>query len=71
MVEVNRRAFLVGTGLAAAGAFAEDDKVVDGGFAEVTPPGVPVRARPVLPPWCIRHRRCRRYSLLRVSKRPP
>ena len=50
MVEVNRRAFLVGTGLAAAGAFAEDDKVVDGGFAEVTPPGVPVRARPVLPP---------------------
>ena len=50
MVEVNRRAFLVGTGLAAAGAFAEDDKIVDGGFADVTPPGVPVRTRPVLPP---------------------
>ena len=51
MVEVNRRTFLAGTGLAAAGALAaDDDKIFDGGVAEVTPPGSPVRRRPVLPP---------------------
>ena len=50
MVEVNRRDFLVGTGLAAIGVLAEDDKIVDGGFSEVTPPGVPTRKTPVLPP---------------------
>ena len=47
---MNRRTFLAAAGLAAAGAFAEDDKVVDGGVAEVTPPGAPERETPVVPP---------------------
>ena len=55
MVEVNRRGFLVAAGLAAGGAFAEDgdDKVVDGGLVTVSPPGVPERKSPVLPPGAV------------------
>lgn len=51
MVEVNRRCFLAGSGLAAMGALAQlEEKEFDGGLADVTPPGVPNRATPVLPP---------------------
>ncbi len=50
MVEVNRRGFLVGAGLAAGGAFAEEEKVFDGGLAPVTPPGIPTRKLPLVPP---------------------
>jgi len=51
MVEVNRRSFLVGAGLAAGAAFAaEDEKVFDGGVASVPPPGVAERISPIVPP---------------------
>ena len=43
MVEVNRRAFLSAAATAAAGVLADDDKLTDGGYAEVSQPGVPVR----------------------------
>lgn len=51
MVEVNRRAFLSAAATAAAGVLAEDDKLTDGGYAEVLPPGVPARKTPIVPPW--------------------
>lgn len=49
---VRRRSFIVGLGTAAASSFAapEPEKTTDGGFADVSFPGVPARARPVLPP---------------------
>ena len=51
MVEVNRRGFLVGAGLAAGVVVATDEeKVFDGGVASVLPPGVPDRETPVVPP---------------------
>ncbi len=50
MVEVNRRGFLVSAATAAISALADDDKLTDGGFAAVTPPGAPARAIPVVPP---------------------
>ena len=51
MVEVNRRAFLVGAGLAAGVVVATDEeKVFDGGVASVLPPGAPDRETPVVPP---------------------
>ena len=51
MVEVNRRGFLVGAGLAAGAALAADEeKVFDGGVASVLPPGVAERETPVVPP---------------------
>ncbi|MGN0846894.1 MAG: DUF1893 domain-containing protein [Kiritimatiellia bacterium] len=53
MVEVNRRGFLVGAGVSAGLVFAEEEKVFDGGFAPVTPPGVPARKSPVLPPGAV------------------
>jgi len=53
MVEVNRRGFLAGAGLAAGAALAAEEKLVDGGFAVVTPPGVPERKAPVLPPGSV------------------
>ena len=43
MVEVNRRGFLIGAGLTAAAAVAGDEKVMDGGLAETSRPGVPAR----------------------------
>ena len=50
MVELNRRGFLVGAGLTAAGTLAGNEKVLSGGLAEVTPPGVPERSTPLVPP---------------------
>ena len=50
MVEVNRRSFLSAAATAAAGVLADDDKLTDGGYAEVSPPGVPVRKTPLVPP---------------------
>lgn len=50
MVEVNRRGFLASAATAAIAALAEDEKLTDGGFAEVTPPGVPARKTPLVPP---------------------
>lgn len=50
MVAVNRRMFLAGAGCTAAAALADDEKEWDGGLAPVTPPGVPARPSPVLPP---------------------
>lgn len=50
MVEVNRRNFLAGAGLTAASAWAVDDeKILDGGLAEVSRPGVPERKTPLVP----------------------
>ena len=50
-MEMNRRGFL---GCSAASAAvtalaAEDDKIFDGGLSDVTPPGSPVRSRPLVP----------------------
>ena len=50
MVEVNRRGFLASAATAVVAALAEDEKLTDGGFAEVTPPGVPARTTPLVPP---------------------
>ena len=51
MVAVSRRTFLASAGTAVvAGALADDEKIVDGGYADVSWPGDPVRATPVLPP---------------------
>ena len=50
MVEVNRRGFLASAATAAVAALAEDEKLTDGGFAEVTPPGVSARKTPLVPP---------------------
>ena len=50
MVEVNRRAFLSAAATAAASVLADDDKLTDGGYAEVSQPGVPVRKTPLVPP---------------------
>ncbi len=50
MVEVNRRVFLATAATAAAAALADDEKLTDGGYAEVTLPGVPTRATPLVPP---------------------
>ena len=50
MVQVNRRGFLASAATAAVAALAEDEKLTDGGFAKVTPPGVPARATPLVPP---------------------
>ena len=49
MVEVKRRAFLAGLGTTAL-VSAADDKTVDGGYADVMPPGLPERKVPVVPP---------------------
>ena len=48
---MNRREFLGATATAAASAaaFAADDKVFDGGLAEVTRPGTPERKHPLVP----------------------
>ena len=50
-MEMNRRDFIGWSASAAATAAlaAEDDKVFDGGFADVTPPGVPKRVHPLVP----------------------
>jgi len=50
MVEVNRRGFLATAATAAVAALADDEKLTDGGYAEVSPPGVPSRATPLVPP---------------------
>lgn len=53
MDEVTRRGFLAGAGTAAAGAAlaeVQDDKLTDGGLADVTPPGMPARKAPLVPP---------------------
>lgn len=50
MAEVNRRVFLIGAGLAAAAAVAGDEKVMDGGLAATSEPGVPSRAVSLVPP---------------------
>ena len=42
MVEVNRRGFLATAATAAIAALAEDEKLTDGGYAEVTSPGAPL-----------------------------
>lgn len=51
MVEVSRRRFLSGA-VAAAGvvAAAGEEKITDGGYAEVAWPVEPARTRPILPP---------------------
>lgn len=49
MGEVSRRGFLAGAA-GAAGVAAGAEKVVDGGFAEVSLPGVPKRKTPLVPP---------------------
>ncbi|MGN0852288.1 MAG: DUF1893 domain-containing protein [Kiritimatiellia bacterium] len=49
MVEVKRRAFLAGLGTTVLASAAEE-KTVDGGYADVFPPGVPDRKVPVAPP---------------------
>ena len=50
MVEVSRRGFLATAATAAVAAVAEDEKLTDGGYAEVTLPGAPVRKTPLVPP---------------------
>ena len=50
MVEVNRRGFLATAATAAIAALAEDEKLTDGGYAEVTSPGAPARKMPLVPP---------------------
>ena len=52
MGEMKRREFLVGAAtVAVAAALAEkDEKLTDGGYAKVEPPGVPARKSPVVPP---------------------
>ena len=52
MVKVKRRDFLVGAATAAVvTALAErEEKLTDGGFAKVEPPGVPDRKMPLVPP---------------------
>ena len=50
MVEVNRRGFLASAATAAIAALAEDEKLTDGGYAEVTLPGLPTRKTPLVPP---------------------
>ena len=50
MVEVNRRGFLAAAATAAVAAMADDEKLTDGGFADVTLPGVPPRTTPLVPP---------------------
>ena len=50
MVQVNRRGFLASAATAAVAALADDDKLTDGGYAEVTPTGVPARITPLVPP---------------------
>lgn len=81
---VGRRSFLVGLGTAAASSLAapEQEKTTDGGFADVSFPGRPERARPVLPPGAVSADRFRRAcvacqlcvkscpgGVLRVSRR--
>ena len=62
MVEVNGRSFLSVAATAAVAALAEEDKLTDGGYAEVSPPGVPMRESPLVPPGAGGHgnfsRRC-------------
>jgi ferredoxin len=48
-MEMNRRGFLGASAASAAAAFAADEKMFDGGLSEVLPPGVPARARPLVP----------------------
>lgn len=48
-MEMNRRSFIGASAAASAAAFAADDKVFDGGLAEVSKPGVPERERPLIP----------------------
>lgn len=52
MVKVKRREFLVGTASVAAvvALAAKEEKLTDGGFAKVDPPGVPDRKMPLVPP---------------------
>ena len=50
MVEVNRRGFLATAATAAVAALAEDEKLTDGGYADVSLPGVPTRTTPLVPP---------------------
>jgi len=50
MVEVNRRRFLASAATAAVAALADDEKLVDGGYAAVEKPGTPARSVPVVPP---------------------
>ena len=50
MVEVNRRGFLAAAATAAVAAMAEDEKLTDGGYADVSLPGVPSRVTPIVPP---------------------
>jgi len=48
---MNRRGFLGWSAASAAAAAiaAENDKIFDGGFSDVAPPGTPVRSRPLVP----------------------
>ena len=48
-MEMNRRVFLGASAASACAVFAEEDKIFDGGFADVAPPGVPPRKRPLVP----------------------
>ena len=52
MVKVKRREFLVGAASVAAVAAlaAKEEKLTDGGFAKVDPPGIPDRKMPLVPP---------------------
>ena len=61
METVTRRGFIAAAGAgaamgAAAGAESGDDKLTDGGIADVTPPGVPERRLHVVPPGADGHR---------------
>ena len=60
METVSRRGFLVAAGTSAVvgAAFAEgeDDKLTDGGIADVTAPGVATRQTPIVPPGSRGHR---------------
>ena len=60
METVSRRGFLVAAGtsavVGASFAAGEDDKLTDGGIADVTPPGAVARQTPVVPPGSRGHR---------------
>ena len=60
MEKVSRRGFLVvaGTGAVLGSAFkdGEDDKLTDGGIADVTAPGAAARQTPIVPPGSRGHR---------------
>ncbi len=61
-VDLSRRAFLIGAGLAATGALlAQDEMKVDGGLAEIEEKVAPKRKTPILPPGALSARNMQKH----------